>query len=286
MPAMQNHPLIDASDLARHVNDRQWVVVDCRFNLAEPDAGEAAYRRSHIPGARYAHLDHDLARTPGPGEGRHPLPTPADFADRLGAWGIDNDCVVVAYDDSSGAIAARLWWMMLWLGHSESLVLDGGFSAWQALDLPLEQRLPIWTPAQFAPRVDGKGWVSSSEIPALQESGSIVVDARAAARFRGEQEPIDPVAGHVPGAYNWPFSQSLGPTGRFREPADLKRDLTKLLGSRNSKEVIAMCGSGVTACHLLLAMAVAGLGKGRLFAGSWSEWIGDPARPIRTGPDP
>jgi len=176
---------------------------------------------------------------------------------------------------------------MLWLGHSESLVLDGGFNAWQSLDLPLETHLPVWTPAQFMPRrVDREAVVASSEIAALQRRGSLVVDARAAARFRGEQEPIDPVAGHVPGAYNWPFSQSLAATGRFREPADLKRDLTTLIGSRSSKEVIAMCGSGVTACHLLLAMAVAGLGNGRLFAGSWSEWIRDPARPIRTGADP
>jgi thiosulfate/3-mercaptopyruvate sulfurtransferase len=278
------NPLISAADLATHLRDPLWVIVDCRFNLTEPAAGRAAYQRAHIPGARYAHLDEDLSRPPTAAEGRHPLPDPDLFAARLGAWGIGNDSTVVAYDESSGAIAARLWWMLRWLGHSSALVLDGGFSAWQAAGRPTESELPNWQPTRFVPRrLATEAWVETDAILELQEHGNILVDARAAPRFRGEQEPIDPVAGHVPGARNWPFSNNLAQDGRFREPSELRRDLCALLGARPAREVIAMCGSGVTACHLLLAMAVAGLEPGRLYPGSWSEWIRDPARPIRTG---
>ena len=284
---MSAQPLISAADLATHLSDPLWVIVDCRFSLTEPTSGRAAYRRAHIAGARYAHLDEDLSRAPTAKEGRHPLPDPTLFAARLGAWGIGNDSTVVAYDDGSGAIAARLWWMLRWLGHSSVLVLDGGFAAWQALALPTESDLPRWQPMRFVPRrIATEAWVETDAILELQERGSILVDARAGPRFRGEQEPIDPVAGHVPGARNWPFSNNLGQDGRFRAPSELKRDLETLLGSQPGRDVIAMCGSGVTACHLLLAMAVAGLEPGRLYAGSWSEWIRDPARPIRTGPEP
>ena len=284
---MPDHPLVGAEDLARHLGDPRWIAVDCRFDLTEPDAGEAAYRRSHIPGARYAHLDRDLARRPAAMDGRHPLPEAADFAARLGEWGVNNGSVVVAYDEGSGAIAARLWWMMRWLGHFESLVLDGGLSAWTTLGLPIQTQVPLWTPARFVPpRADGAAVVDSSEIARLQSLGNLVVDARAATRFRGEQEPLDPVAGHVPGACNWPFSDSLAANGRFRDAADLKRSLRAFIGHRDSADVIAMCGSGVTACHFLLAMEVAGMGAGRLFAGSWSEWIRDRDRPVSTGAEP
>ncbi len=284
---MSAQPLISAADLATHLSDPLFVIVDCRFSLTEPTSGRVAYRRAHIPGARYGHLDEDLSRTPTAKEGRHPLPDPTVFAARLGAWGIGNDSTVVAYDDGGGAIAARLWWMLRWLGHSSVLVLDGGFAAWQALALPTESDLPRWQPTRFVPRrIATEAWVETDAILELQERGSILVDARAGPRFRGEQEPIDPVAGHVPGARNWPFSNNLAQDGRFRAPSELKRDLETLLGSQPGRDVIAMCGSGVTACHLLLAMAVAGLEPGRLYAGSWSEWIRDPARPIRTGPEP
>jgi thiosulfate/3-mercaptopyruvate sulfurtransferase len=209
------------------------------------------------------------------------------FAARLERWGIGNDSTVVAYDESSGAIAARLWWMLRWLGHSSALVLDGGFSAWQARGLSTESDAPNWQPARFVPRrIATEAWVETDSILELQEHGNILVDVRAASRFRGEQEPIDPVAGHVPGARNWPFSNNLVPDGQFRDPSDLRRDLCAFLGARPAREVIAMCGSGVTACHLLLAMAVAGLEPGRLYPGSWSEWIRDPARPVRTGAEP
>lgn len=284
---MPTSPLIDARGLAASLLDPDWVVVDCRFELLDPPAGKAAYRRSHIPGARYADLDADLARRPGPADGRHPLPDRAELAARLGQWGISNASTVVAYDDASGAIAARLWWLLRWLGHDASLVLDGGFAAWTTAGLPTESDVPAWRPAHFIPHAGpAVGVVTSAEIPGLQRAGAIVVDARGAPRYRGEREPIDPVAGHVPGALNRPFSANVTADGRFRPPAELQRELEALLGGRSPQEAIAMCGSGVTACHLLLALAVAGLDGAKLYAGSWSEWIRDPSRPIRTGPEP
>lgn len=286
--AMSKSPLIDARSLAARLGDREWVVVDCRFNLLEPAAGRAAYLRSHIPGARYADLDRDLARAPGAADGRHPLPDRAQLAARLGEWGIANSTTVVAYDEGSGAIAARLWWLLHWLGHGASLVLDGGFAAWTAAGLPVDGDVPSPRPARFTPRAPDAtaSVVTSAEIPSLQRAGAIVVDARAAARYRGEQEPIDPVAGHVPGALNRPFSANVAADGRFRPPAELARELDLLLAGRRPEQLIAMCGSGVTACHLLLALAAAGLDGAKLYAGSWSEWIRDPARPVRTGAEP
>jgi thiosulfate/3-mercaptopyruvate sulfurtransferase len=282
-------PLITAEELARHLDDPSWVVVDCRSTLTDPKAGPAAYARSHIPGARYAHLDEDLSRHPAPNDGRHPLPRAADFAARLGAWGVANDSTVVAYDEASSAIAARLWWLLGWVGHDRARrrVLDGGFAAWNAAGLPVESRQPTWRPARFMPRgVADDSVVQVSELPSLQGTGSLLVDVRAAPRYRGEQEPIDPVAGHVPGAVNRPGSSNLEADGRFRAPDALRGELTELLGGRPAEKLIAMCGSGVTACQLLLALDLAGLEGARLYPGSWSEWIRDPKRPIAKGPNP
>jgi len=280
-------PLISPEELARHLDDPTWVVVDCRWTLTDPAAGPAAHARSHIPGARYANLDDDLSRRPSPSDGRHPLPAAADFAARLGSWGVGNSTTVVAYDEASGAIAARLWWLLGWLGHDRRLVLDGGFAAWTAAGLPVEARMPRWQPAHFVPRaLADDSVVAAADLPALQAAGSLLVDVRAAPRYRGEQEPIDPVAGHVPGAVNRPGSVNIDANGRFRASEALRGELTELLGGRSPRELIAMCGSGVTACQLLLALEVAGLDGAKLYAGSWSEWIRDPARPIATGPKP
>jgi thiosulfate/3-mercaptopyruvate sulfurtransferase len=280
-------PLIDAATLSERLGDPDWVVVDCRWTLTDPSAGPAAYARSHIPGARYADLDRDLSRRPGPHDGRHPLPRPSDFAARLGAWGVHAGTTVVAYDEASGTYAARLWWLLGWLGHERRLVLDGGLAAWEAAGLPVETTTPTWRPARFVPRrVAEESVVAAVDLPALQAGGALLVDVRTAARYCGEQEPIDPVAGHVPGAVNRPGSTNLGQNGRFRAPAELARELGELLDGRSPDQLVAMCGSGVTACQLLLALAAAGLDGGKLYAGSWSEWIRDPARPIRTGPAP
>jgi thiosulfate/3-mercaptopyruvate sulfurtransferase len=284
---MNGGPLIDAVELYRHLGEPSWVVVDCRFTLTDPSAGRAAYERSHIPGARYADLDRDLSRRPSAGEGRHPLPRPRELAAQLGRWGIDNDTTVVAYDEGNGSVAARLWWLLGWLGHEHRLVLDGGLAAWEAAQLPLETHAPQWQTRAFEPRAAAADFIVATDaIAAFQERGGLLVDVRGAPRYRGDQEPIDPVAGHVPGAVNRPFSANVTQAGRFKAPAELARELTQLLDGRAPSQLAAMCGSGVTACHLLLAMAVAGLPPGRLYAGSWSEWIRDRSRPIRTGEAP
>jgi thiosulfate/3-mercaptopyruvate sulfurtransferase len=280
-------PLVDVDTLARHLGQPDWIVVDCRFTLTDPPAGRAAYDRGHIPGARYAHLDDDLARHPSAGEGRHPLPDPSLFAATLGGWGIDRDTTVVAYDEASGAVAARLWWLLRWLGHERCAVLDGGFAAWQAAGGPLEQDAPRIAARRYELRQPAHdAVVATRDVAARVAAGDLLLDARAAPRYRGEQEPIDPKAGHVPGARNRPFAANVTAAGVFRPAAELRAELTELLDGRDASRVIAMCGSGVTACHLLLALEAAGLGQGRLYAGSWSEWIRDPERPIRTGAEP
>jgi thiosulfate/3-mercaptopyruvate sulfurtransferase len=285
---MIHGPLVDVRTLARELDRGACIVVDCRFTLTDPAAGRAAYERGHIPGARYAHLDHDLARPPSVAEGRHPLPDRERFAATLGSFGIGTDDTVVAYDEGSGAVAARLWWLLGWVGHERRAVLDGGFAAWQEAGLPVEQRQPIVVARRYeaSPGSHADRVVATSAIADAVAGGDLLVDARAAPRYRGEQEPIDPKAGHIPGARNRPFSANVTSAGRFRPAGELKTELAELLGSRRPEQLIAMCGSGVTACHLLLAMEVAGLPGGRLYAGSWSEWIRDPARPIKTGPEP
>ena len=283
---MSEQALIDAATLAHNLAQPGTVVIDCRFKLLDPAAGRAEYTRGHIPGARYADLDRDLARAPARGEGRHPLPDPQTFAATLSEWGIDRDSTVVAYDDGSGAIAARLWWMLRWLGHASSRVLDGGYTAWQAAGLPVETTQPTWASAHFEPSSVMTDWVASTKEVGTLPADALLIDVRGAARYRGEQEPIDPVAGHVPGAVNWPFTNALTPDGRFRPAEELQRDLRALMGERAPAQVVAMCGSGVTACHLLLALRVAGLGNARLYPGSWSEWIRDSARPVTMGAEP
>jgi thiosulfate/3-mercaptopyruvate sulfurtransferase len=284
---MSSKPLIDAGSLARNITRPDWIVVDCRFTLTQPAAGRAAYDKGHIPGARYAHLDDDLARKPGPTEGRHPLPEPAAFVAKLGEWGIGPTDTVIAYDEASGAVAARLWWLLRWIGHQRCAVLDGGFAAWVEAGYDVEQRAAPSVAGRYPvpkPRLDLV--VATRDIAARQAAGDLLVDARAAPRYRGEQETIDPVAGHVPQAHSRPFSSNVTPAGRFRPPGELRAELLELLAGREPGQLIAMCGSGVTACHLLLAMEAAGLAGGRLYAGSWSEWIRNPARPIAKGSEP
>lgn len=275
--------LIDSQTLHAHLQDPDWVVVDCRFSLMELEAGPRAYQESHLPGARYAHLDQDLSSPITPTTGRHPLPDPARLARRLGEWGIGPRTQVVAYDGAGGMLAAaRLWWLLRWLGHSAVAVLDGGFPAWQQAGWPLTTELPQVEPQVFEGRPNDQLWLTTAQVMALPP-GQTLLDARGAARFRGEMEPIDPVAGHIPGALNLPTEEHLTANGHFLPPAELRARFAAVLGECAPTTVVHNCGSGVTACHNLLAMEIAGLSGSRLYAGSWSEWIRDPNRPVATG---
>ncbi|NJM13751.1 MAG: sulfurtransferase [Synechococcaceae cyanobacterium SM1_2_3] len=280
---MNHNTLIDAATLNAHLDDPRWIVMDCRFNLADTEAGRQAYQHSHLPGARYAHLDEDLSSPITPTTGRHPLPDPARLAHKLGEWGIDRQSQIVAYDDLGGMLAAaRLWWLLRWLGHEACAVLDGGFAAWRRDGLPVTAEAPVIQPRLFDAQPDDRLWLSSEQVQALTPDQA-VLDARGAARFRGEQEPIDPVAGHIPGAINLPTDGNLTADGRFLPTVELRARFDAALAGRPPAQIIHSCGSGVTACHNLLAMEAAGLSGSRLYPGSWSEWIRDPERPIAQG---
>jgi thiosulfate/3-mercaptopyruvate sulfurtransferase len=273
--------LIDCHTLALHIHDPQWVVVDCRFMLSDPGAGRRAYEASHIERARYAHLNDDLSSPVTPRSGRHPLPDPQRLAAELGKWGIDNSKQVIAYDDSFGAMASRLWWLLRWLGHDTVALLDGGLPRWQREGRPVTKDLPVVTPATFTPRVRDDMWVDANTVAkAVKQNDWLVMDARAEERFNGEVEMLDPIAGHIPGAINLPFEDNLHVSGRFSSPQELRELYEGLIENVRPEQVIQMCGSGVTACHNILAMEHAGLPGARLYAGSWSEWIRDPARPV------
>jgi len=254
-------------------------IVDCRASLQNPAAGRELYLKSHLPGASFADLLEDLSGPIAPGvTGRHPLPSIDEFTKKLRAWGIGAQSQVVAYDDAGGAFAARLWWMLRWLGHAEVAVLDGGFPAWVGEGRPVTSDSPQVTPGDFEPRPRGELLVTAAEL--LQSSARKLFDARAPERYRGDVEPIDPVAGHIPGAENLPFAENLR-DGRFKTPAELRARFAEALGDSQPEESVVYCGSGVTACHDVLACAYAGLPLPKLYAGSWSEWITDPARPTK-----
>ena len=273
--------LIGARELRGHLDDAEWRIVYCRFELTKPDQGHADYLAGHIPGAVYAHLDRDLAAPVTPATGRHPLPTADAFATTLGRWGISNASSVVVYDQAAGAIAARLWWMLRWLGHRRVVLLDGGFEAWRRAGLPLETALPAITPALFVAEPDDRLIVSTAEVEnSLRAGGDVLVDAREAARFAGKTEPIDAVAGHIPGALNFPFKTSLEDGGSWRRREELERAWSAVLGGNQHRSWITMCGSGVTACHLAISAQLAGYRAPRLYVGSFSEWIRDSRRPV------
>lgn len=283
--------LIGTAELAVHIGDRDWVSIDCRFELTRPEWGEQAFGAGHIPHALYAHLDRDLSGPRTPGSGRHPLPEARALADTFGRFGIDAQVQVVAYDQGPGTYAARLWWLLRWLGHTRVAVLDGGFAAWQRAGLPVTTECAARPPRRFEARPAADWVVTTEAIAAALAAGSLargeplLVDARGADRFAGENETIDPVAGHIPGAHSHPFAQNLDALGQFRSPDELRRAWTATLRGRPPAALVAMCGSGVTACHNLLALEVAGLPGAKLYAGSWSEWIRDPTRAVARGPD-
>lgn len=282
--------VVEAQALVDMLGMADLAVMDCRFSLASPDAGSQAYRQSHIPGARHVHLDHDLSDHRKQGAGRHPWPDAVDAVATLQDLGVTPGHQVVAYDDGDGAFASRLWFLLRALGHERVAVLDGGWTRWQALGLPVESdegtAIATGDPSSKASfegrQFDAARLLDAGQIESHLAAGGMLVDARAGERFRGEVEPLDRIAGHVPGAVNRPYAANLS-EGRFKSSEALFAEFNALLGSTSPDDVAVMCGSGVTACHHLLAMEHAGVSGAKLFTGSWSGWISDPSRPVATG---
>jgi thiosulfate/3-mercaptopyruvate sulfurtransferase len=280
--------IIGTNDLAAHAADPRWAIIDCRFQLADVAWGERQYAAAHIPGAVYAHLDGDLSGPKTGTNGRHPLPDPAALADTFGRLGIANDMQVIAYDQDSGMFASRLWWLLRWMGHDAVAILDGGFAKWTADGRPVvgaDGDYNVRRPTRFTESPRPGMTVDVSEVAARAgRRDSLLVDARAPERYRGEVEPLDRVAGHIPGAVNSFFQRNLDEHGQLRSPGDLREQWTAVLGDVPVDRVVCYCGSGVQACHNLLALEHAGLQGAKLYPGSWSEWSSDPARPVEPPP--
>jgi thiosulfate/3-mercaptopyruvate sulfurtransferase len=259
-------------------------VFDCRFLLKDPDGGLKKFNQGHIPSAQYADLDKDLASPMTASSGRHPLPNPDELIKKLQAWGVNNSSQIICYDDLSGAFAARMWWLLKWLGHNDVAVLDGGIDKWIASNFSLETDVQKRAAGSFSGQANNEMWVDVGFVQKeLAENKINLLDARSAERFTAKDTKTDPVAGHVPGAMSFPFAGNLSKQGVFLPAAELLKRFAPMVSNAENKELINMCGSGVTACHNLLAMSVAGLPMTRLFIGSWSEWIKDKSRPVATG---
>lgn len=275
--------LLSPHDLAQRLGQPGLVILDCRFTLEDPSYGSRAYVAGHLPGASFADLERDLSAPVVPGQtGRHPLPSAENLVQRLRDWGVNNDSQIVLYDDGPGAFAARAWWLLSWLGKRDGVyLLDGGLNAWLAAGLPLQQELPRPDRGNFQGAPDGSLVIAAKDLQQrLADPELTLLDARGLPRFRGEVEPIDPVAGHIPGAQCAPFIDNLGDDGRFLPAEALRRRFASLIGNRSQEQLVCYCGSGVTACHNLFALCLAGYPLARLYAGSWSDWITSPNRPV------
>lgn len=288
---MSHTTLISAETLRAHLADPQWKIFDVRHDLFDLEAGPRAYREGHLPGAQFASIDDDLSGVKTGRNGRHPLPLRDALVERFRQWGIDNDTQIVAYDAQGGQFAVRLWWLARWLGHRAVAVLDGGWPAWLAASGPVTTDVPPPSMrGRFEPRealvtiVDTPTVVAQLE--RFRRRDQLLVDARLAERYRGEQEPIDPVAGHIPGALNRGWTSNLTADQRFKPAAELRKEFEALIGNMPPESIALYCGSGVTSCHHLLSMEIAGLPGAALYPGSWSEWVADPTRPIATGANP
>ncbi len=275
--------LINSAFLYDYGRQPYWLIIDCRFDLQQPDWGEQAYLAGHIPGAVYFHLERNLSapRHQAINGGRHPMPSREDICTHFAQLGINDTTQVIAYDQQGGIFAARLWWMLRWIGHEQVAVLNGGLPAWQAMGYPLETGRNTRPPGRLTLQESLAEYISVDTVQRnMQSKLRVLIDARTPDRFRGDNETLDPVAGHIPGALNRCFKDNLHPDGSFKSTAQLRADFERLSYGRPA---IHQCGSGVTACHNLLAMAHAGLHPGGLYAGSWSEWIEDPNRPVIIG---
>lgn len=281
---MSHTTTISVADLQQHLFDKSWCVIDCRHDLTDFSAGYSAYRAGHIPGATFAHIEEDLAGEITPATGRHPLPVREHLAQIFREWGISNSSQIVAYDAQGGSFAGRLWWLARWLGHENVAVLDGGWQAWLDATQWSSIEEPERTDGDFVAGAPLENVIDAAHVLATRgDPATVLIDARAAERYEGKVEPLDPVAGHIPGALNRPWQSNLR-DGRFKPAAELRAEFDALLAGHAPSQVIHQCGSGVTAAHNMLAMRIAGLTGSSLYAGSWSEWIRDPARPVARGP--
>ena len=272
--------IISCAELSGHLNDPDWRVFDCRHQLSDTGYGERAYAEGHLPGAFFMHLDRDLSGPMTGQNGRHPLPDPQRLVDRLSAAGVSDTTQVVVYDDAGGMIAVRLWWLLRWLGHERVALLDGGINQWIKEGRPQNKDVPVAAPVGLS--FELRDWIVTADevLENIDTDKFCVIDARGPDRFRGENETIDPVGGHIPGARNRFFRDNLDAEGLFRPAAELRREFLALLAGVEPAHAVMQCGSGVTACHNLLAMKIAGLYGARLYAGSWSEWCSDRERPV------
>lgn len=277
-------PIIDPKTLLSQIESRAPRIFDCRFSLAETELGRRLYHEGHLPGALYAHLDADLSSPITPTSGRHPLPDPQHMAEWLGRCGVSNETEVIVYDDCNGALAGRLWWILRWLGHERVALLEGGIQAWQAAGGALTTEIAQPAPQRFEAHVRDDLWITTDALAAALADGAVsVIDARPPERYRGDIELTDTVGGHIPGAINLPLTDNLDADGRFLPAEQLRARFTAAIGEQSPSAVAHSCGSGVTACHNLLAMELAGLCGSRLHVGSWSEWIRSPERAVATG---
>ena len=279
--------LVSAEQLRAHLNDTRWCVVDVRHDLFDPEAGIRAYRAGHIPSAVFAGIDTQLSGKKTGFNGRHPLPGRDDLVETFRDWGVKGDTHIVAYDAQGGQFASRLWWLARWLGHERVALLDGGWPKWFGDTQLSSQNVPKKARGNFTAHDSVMPLATVDDVLQSLKSGDrVLLDARTAERYRGEQEPIDPVAGHIPGARNRPWQQNLNPDQTFKSARQLRSEFDVLLDQRAPDQITHQCGSGVTACHNVFAMELAGLRGSALYGGSWSEWIADPARPVVTKPRP
>jgi thiosulfate/3-mercaptopyruvate sulfurtransferase len=285
--ALPYNTVVDADTLRQNLGNPAWRIIDCRHDLLRPDAGQQAYADGHIAGAVFAHLDRDLSGPKTPSSGRHPLPDPSRLVECFQRWGIDRDSQIVAYDANGGQYAGRLWWLARWLGHDKVALLDGGWQAAVNAALPIEKHEASVARGRFERAPSREQPVELEAVQtARTDSDWLIIDARAPDRYAGQNETIDPVGGHIPGAVNRFWQSNLQPDGHFKPAEQLRSEFAALLGERAAARVIVQCGSGVTACHHLLAMQRAGISGASLYPGSWSQWIKDPTRPIAVGSTP